>query len=98
MNYEPLADRVIIKVDEEKEEVSKGGIVIATTSQTEPKDLMTGTVVASGPGMYKSGVFVPNKLQVNDHVLYRRPLTDKLTIDGGKYVLTNESDVVALVK
>jgi Co-chaperonin GroES (HSP10) len=100
MNLEPLLDRVIIKVDEPKEEKTKSGIIMATTSQTEPKDLMTGTVVASGPGTYRNSVFVHNVLKVGDRVMYRRPLTDKLTMaeDDAKYVMTNESDVVAKIK
>ena len=62
----PLADRVLVKVDEE-EKKTKGGILLPDTAQ---KKSQKGTVIAIGSGkMLDNGVRTSFEVKVGDRVL-----------------------------
>lgn len=88
----------IVIVDPEREEVSKGGIVIADVGDAQK--VRWGTVVKVGPGRYEDGVFVPVKLRVGDRVMFGKYASagEPIKIGGKEYRLFREGDIFARVE
>ena len=69
VKLEPLADRMVVKPIE-REEVTKGGIVLPDTAKEKPQE---GEVLAVGPGrMSDDGVRIPMDIKKGDIVLYSK--------------------------
>ena len=94
MKVKPLGEMVLLKAIEE-EQVSSGGINIPDTAKEKP---MMAEVVAVGPGGNVDGKEVPMVLKVGDKVVYRRYAGTELKLDGEDYVITKQSDVMAVVE
>jgi chaperonin GroES len=94
MKVKPLADRVLVKPQEEAE-VKKGGIIIPDTAKEKPQQ---GEVVAIGPGkVTESGQKVPMEVKKGDTILYGKYSGTEVTIDGQDYLIMRESDILAIV-
>jgi chaperonin GroES len=94
MKVQPLADRVLVKPQEE-EEVKKGGIIIPDTAKEKPQQ---GKVIAVGPGkMTESGQKVAMEVKKGDIILYGKYSGTEVTIDGKDYLIMRESDILAVV-
>ena len=65
MTIKPLADRVVIKMDE-AEETTKSGIVLAGSAKEKPQ---VAQVIAVGPGGLVDGKEVKMYLKVGDRVI-----------------------------
>ena len=90
----PLADRVLVKVDEE-ETKTKGGILIPDTAQ---KKSQKGTVMAIGSGkVLDNGTRLPIEVKVGDHVLFAKYSGVDIDEDGEKYLLLAERDILAIL-
>ena len=68
MNLEPLQDYVLVECDPEKEK-SAGGIVIPENVKAP---LITGRVIATGPGVYQDGVFIDVKVSAGQQILFEQ--------------------------
>ena len=68
MNIKPLGDRVVIKVLD-KEEKTKGGIVLPDTAKEKPQK---GEVIAVGTGEIIDGKKVPLEVKVGDKVIFSK--------------------------
>lgn len=90
MNILPLADRVLIS-PAPAEEVTKAGIIIPDSSKEKP---LKGTVIAVGNGTKDEEMVVKN----GDTVLYGKYAGTEVEIDGEKYLIMRQSDVLAIVK
>ncbi|HOB91730.1 MAG: co-chaperone GroES [Bacillota bacterium] len=88
----PLADRVVVKPIE-REETTKGGIVIPDTAKDRPQE---GEVVAVGPGKYEDGKRVPMEVKVGDRVIFAKYGGTEIKIDGEEYLVLRESDILAI--
>ena len=89
MNIQPLADRVLIKPAAAEEKI--GGIIIPDTAKEKP---LKGEVLAVGKGTKDEEMV----LQVNDTVLYGKYSGTALELDGEKYLIMRQSDVLAVIK
>ena len=90
----PLADRVLVKVDEE-ETKTKGGILIPDTAQ---KKSQKGTVMAIGSGkVLDNGTRLPFEVKVGDQVLFAKYSGVDIDEDGEKYLLLAERDILAIL-
>ena len=92
-NLIALSDIVI--VDPEKEEVTKGGIVLPSTGNAQ--NVRVGKVVAVGPGRFHDGVFIKTSVKVGDTVLFGKFASagEPIKIDGKDYKLFRENDLFA---
>lgn len=91
----PLADRVVLKPDEEQAQKSPGGIFIPDTAKEKPQQ---GTVVAAGPGRVSDeGKLVPMTVAVGDKVIYSKYSGTEYTQDGVEYLIVRESDILAKI-
>lgn len=89
MNIKPLADRVLI-LPAPAEEKTIGGIIIPDTAKEKP---LKGEVVAVGGGTKDEEMV----LKVGDTVLYGKYAGTELEVEGEKYLIMRQSDVVAIM-
>ena len=89
--FTPLSDRVVLKALQ-REEVSKGGIVLPDIAKEKPEE---GEVVAVGPGRWDEGKRIPLDLKVGDHVIYAKYAGNEFKEDDVEYMILKESDVLA---
>ena len=87
---QPLADRVLIE-PAAAEEKTASGIIIPDTAKEKPQK---GKVIAVGSGKKDE----PMTVKVGDTVLYGKYAGTDLEMDGVKYLMMKESDLLAIVK
>jgi len=94
LKIRPLDDRVVVEPFE-AEEKTRGGIVLPDTAREKPQ---RGKVIAVGPGklLEKSGERGQMSLKVGDCVFYGKYSGTEVEIEGDKYVILRESDVLAV--
>ena len=88
MKIQPLADRVLIAPASAEEKV--GGIIIPDTAKEKP---MHGKVIAAGKGTKDEEMI----LKEGDEVLYGKYAGTEIEIDGEKFLMMRQSDVLAIV-
>ena len=87
MNIKPLADRVLVLPAQAEEKV--GGIIIPDTAKEKP---LKGNVVAVGEGTKDE----PMILKEGDEVLYGKYSGTELELEGVKYLIMRQSDVLVV--
>lgn len=90
MNIKPLSDRVLI-APAAAEEKTVGGIIIPDTAKEKP---LKGQVVAAGDGTKDEAMV----LKVGDTVLYGKYAGTELEVEGEKYLIMRQSDVLAVIE
>jgi chaperonin GroES len=92
VKLQPLADRLVVKPIE-KEEVTKGGIVIPDTAKERPQE---GEVIAVGPGrLSEDGKRIAMEVKVGDRVIYAKYGGTEIKIEDEELVILRESDILA---
>ena len=94
MKIKPLADRVVIKM-EEAEETTKGGIILTSSAKEKPQ---VATVVAVGPGGPVDGKEVKMIVKVGDKVLTSKYSGTEVKVDGEECTIVRQSDILAIVE
>ena len=89
MKLKPLADRVLIK-PAAAEERTAGGIIIPDTAKEKP---LQGEVLAVGNGTKDEEM----TLKAGDRVLYGKYAGTEVELDGEKYMIMRQSDVLAVL-
>ena len=96
MNLKPLSNHLFIEPLEE-ERTTKSGIVIPDTADKEKPT--RGKVLATGPGKRnEKGELVPMSVKVGDVVLFKKYGPDEIEMDGKKYLVGDEDDVLAIIE
>jgi chaperonin GroES len=92
VKLQPLADRVVVRPIE-KEEVTKGGIVLPDTAKEKPQE---GKVLAVGPGrLSEDGKRIAMDVKVGDVVVYTKYGGTEIKVEGEELVILRESDILA---
>ncbi len=95
MKLRPLDDRVVIK-QSEAEEKTTGGIILPDTAKEKPQ---IGKIIATGPGkLLKDGKRSKLSVKKNDQVIYGKFMGSEIEIEGDKYVILKESDILGIVE
>lgn len=94
MKLKPLADRVVIK-SVETEQVTKGGIVLASAAKEKPQ---VAEVVAVGPGGVVEGKDVTMYVNVGDRVIYSKYAGTEVKLDDVEYIVVRQNDILAIVE
>ncbi len=95
MNLRPLDDRVIIK-QSDAEEKTAGGIILPDTAKEKPQ---IGKVVATGPGkLLDDGKRGAMSVKEKDEVIYGKYMGSDVEVEGEKYVILRESDILGIVE
>ena len=90
MKIQPLADRVLIK-PAAAEEKTVGGIIIPDTAKEKP---LKGSVIAVGNGTKDEEMVI----KAEDTVLYGKYSGTEVELDGEKYLIMRQSDVLAILQ
>jgi len=91
----PLDDRILVK-QSEAEEKTAGGIVLPDTAKEKPQ---RGKVISVGPGkMLKDGKRGQMEIKKGDEVYYGKYAGTEIEVDGEKYVIIKESDVLGILE
>ena len=94
MKFKPLADRILVKPLEAKEQ-TKGGIVIPDTAKEKPQE---GKIIAVGEGKKSDeGKIIAVSLKVGDKVLYGKYSGTEITLGGEECLIIREDDVLGIV-
>ncbi len=95
MKLRPLDDRVVIKPLEAQEKTA-GGIFLPDAAREKPQ---IGKVVWVGPGKVNDdGKHNAMSVKKNDEVIYGKYMGNDVEIDGEKYVIVRESDLLGIVE
>lgn len=96
MNLKPLSNHIFLEPVEE-EKTTKSGIVIPDTAEKEKP--IKGKVLATGPGKFNDkGERMPMSVKVGDMVLFKKYGPDEVEIDGKKYLVGEEDDILAILE
>jgi chaperonin GroES len=91
----PLHDRVIIK-QQEQEQKTKGGIIIPDTVKEKP---LMGKVIAAGEGRrLENGTLQPLAVKKGDRVLFARYGGTEVELDGEKYLIMREEEILGIIE
>ncbi|MFZ5823007.1 MAG: co-chaperone GroES [Bacillota bacterium] len=94
-NIKPLADRVLVR-PVEREERTKGGIVLPDTAKEKPQ---LAKVLAVGPGrLLENGQRQALELKEGDTILFSKYAGTELKVDGEELLLITERDILAVVE
>ncbi len=92
VKLQPLADRLVVKPIE-REEVTKGGIVLPDTVKEKPQE---GEILAVGPGrLSDDGKRIAMDVKVGDRVIYAKYGGTEIRIEDEELVILRESDILA---
>ena len=89
MNIKPLGDRVLVK-PAPVEEKTVSGIVIPDSAKEKP---LKGEVLAVGKGTKDEAM----EVAVGNTVLYGKYAGTELELDGEKYLIMRQSDILAII-
>jgi chaperonin GroES len=95
MKLRPLADRVIVK-QSEAEEKTKSGIVLPDTAKEKPTK---GKVISVGPGKLDDhGKPMELSVRTGDTVYYGKYSGTDIEVDGQKFVILREADILGILE
>ena len=89
MNIKPLQDRILVQPTKAEEKI--GGIIIPDTASKEKPT--QGTVIAVGNGTKDEEM----QLKAGDNVLYGKYAGNEVELEGEKYLIMRQSDVLAVI-
>ncbi len=90
----PLGDRIVVR-PQEREEMTKSGIVLPDTAKEKPQQ---GTVIAVGNGkVLESGERQPMEVQEGQTVLFAKYAGTEFSLEDEDVLILRESDVLGIL-
>lgn len=94
LNLKPLGSRVLVE-PLEQEDITAGGIVLPETAKEKPQQ---GLILAIGPGTRdEDGKRIPMDVAKGDKILFAKYSGTEIKLDGKKYLILREEDILAIV-
>ena len=95
MKLVPLFDKVVLE-KEKMEETTKSGIGLP--GQDDKEKPGQAVVIAVGPGGVVDGKEISMQVKVGQHVLFSRYAGSEVELDGKKYTVVKQNDILAIVE
>ena len=95
MKLVPLFDRVVLE-KEKMEETTASGIVLP--GQDDKEKPGHAVVVAVGPGGVVDGKEIKMQVKEGQHVIFSKYAGSEVEIDGHKYTVVKQNDILAVVE
>jgi len=95
MKLVPLFDKVVLE-KEKMEETTKSGIVLP--GQDDKEKPGQAVVVAVGPGGVVDGKEISMQVKKGQHVLFSRYAGTEVELEGKKYTVVKQNDILAIVE
>ncbi len=94
LHLKPLGNRVLVEPIEQ-DEITAGGIVLPETAKEKPQQ---GLILAVGPGARdEDGKRIPMDVEKGDKILFAKYSGTEIKMDGKKYLILREDDILAIV-
>lgn len=90
----PLADRVLIKM-QESQETTKSGIIISTSAKEKPQ---IAEVIAVGPGGNVEGANIEMYVKEKDKIIISKYAGTEIKYEGVDYLIVKQSDILAIIE
>ena len=94
MKLVPLDDKVVLK-KLIAEETTKSGIVLPGQEKEKPAQ---AEVIAVGPGGIVDGQEVKMQVKPGDKVVYAKYSGTEIDLDGDKFTIVKQSDILAIIE
>ena len=94
MKLVPLGDKIVLK-QIEAEATTKSGIVLPGQAKEKPQE---AEVIAVGPGGVVDGKEVVMQVKVGDKVIYSKYAGTDVELEGEKYIIVKQNDILAIVE
>ena len=94
MKIKPLFDRVVL-LPKEADKETKSGIILPSASAEKSQ---LASVVAVGQGGMVDGKEVKMEVCVGQEVLYAKYSGTEFSLDGKKYIVLKQSDILAVLE
>jgi len=92
----PLYDKIVVKVEETKEQRTASGIIIPDSAQEKPQ---VGEVIAVGEGrLLQNGEIKPLQVKVGDYVVFNKYAGTEVELEGEKYLILGEDEVLTILE
>ena len=92
----PLYDKIVVEVEEAKEQRTASGIMIPDTAQEKPQ---VGKVIAVGEGKpLENGQIRPLRVKEGDYVVFNKYAGTEVELEGKKYLILSEEEVLAILE
>lgn len=89
---QPLQDKVVLKLN--KEEVTKGGIILSSNSQNKSQ---MATVISVGPGIIINGNRIPMDVKEKDIVFVEKNAGIQIEYEGEEYLIVGQNEILAII-
>lgn len=94
MNIKPLSNKIVLKPSEE-EKMTQSGIMLPENAGEKSSK---GEVLAVGPGKRnEKGEIIPLSVKIGDIVFYKKYGPEQVELDGQKYLIAEEEDILAII-
>ena len=90
----PLADRVLIKM-QEGEDITKSGIILASSVKEKPQ---IAEIIAVGPGGYIDGNNIEMYVNIGDKVIIDKYVGTEIKYEDEEYLIVKQSDILAIIE
>jgi chaperonin GroES len=88
----PLSDRVLLRVLDSNDKI--GSILVPDKARERPTEAI---VIATGPGAYDQyGEIIPLEVQTGDKVLFGKYTGTEINIQGNRYLILKESEILGI--
>ena len=88
MNFQPLANRVLVQREEEVT-TTASGIIIPDNAKEKP---LQGKALAVGPDAIEEGI------KEGDTVVFGKYAGTEIVLDGTEYLILNSDDILGILK
>jgi chaperonin GroES len=95
VNIQPLGSKILVS-PMKLEEKTTGGLILPP-SATEDQKPETGIVVKLGTGINEKGEKINFGIKVGDRIFFKSYSPDEIEIEGNKYFLVDNSDILAII-
>jgi chaperonin GroES len=89
---EPLFNMLLVR----RAKLTSEGSKLVMPDSMKQTGIMSGEVVAVGPGIYQNGVLVPTQVKKGDKVYFRMHVHLEIDIDGERLGVMSETEVAAV--
>ena len=90
----PLADRVLIKMEESKE-TTKSGIILSSASKEKTQ---IAEIIAVGPGGNIDGSKIEMYVNVGNKVIVGKYAGTEIKYEDEDYLIVKQSDILAIIE
>lgn len=100
MKLQPVGDNIILKIEiKKKEEKTQGGLIVLNEGTEQSLRTDIAEVIAIGEGrVLNDGRVLTPSVSVGDKVIYNKFAGTEVNVDGEKYLILKETDILIKIK